>query len=378
LASDPEQAVPPPWQLKAWLLGGAEIATTAALFDESLYQGGIASDLFDDKRYFTDPDEFWRLQNSAIAAEREALLAAGWREVQILAPDQRFQAWEFEAVAKTRGGAAYIDVEPDGAVTIHKGLRPIDRKRRNDDSAPCGIVASADTHERPELSAPLANYVDLVRHSAVRLAVAQSLGIALRLAVAQLIGGSRLWSIEAERQTPHTEAIAIWRDALPTQQAFDDLRRVALDRFDLDRETLAGRDSSGETTRRILVLLLDLPDKEVLALLALVVAETFATGTGLIDTLGATLKVDIAASWQSDDLFFELAKDREAIGAMLAEVIGEPAARSYVTETGSKKKAILRKALAGDGRTRVEGWLPRYLRFPQAAYTDRPLAAGRA
>ena len=77
LASDSEQAVPPPWQLKAWLLGGAEIATTAALFDESLYQGGIVSDLFDDKRYFTDPDAFWRLQNSAIAAEREALLAAG-------------------------------------------------------------------------------------------------------------------------------------------------------------------------------------------------------------------------------------------------------------------------------------------------------------
>ena len=90
-------------------------------------------------------------------------------------------------------------------------------------------------------------------------------------------------------------------------------------------------------------------------------------GNGLIDTLGQALKVDIAASWQPDDLFFELAKDREAIWAMLA-----------VTETGSKKKAILRKALAGDGRTKVEGWLPCYLRFPQAGYTDRPLAAGRA
>ena len=336
------------------------------------------SDLFDDKRYFTDPDEFWRLQNSAIAAEREALIAAGWREVQILAPDQRFQAWEFETVTKTRGGAVYIDVEPDGAVTIHKGLLPIGRKRRNDDSAPCGIVASADTHGRPELSAPLANYVDLVRHSAVRLAVAKSPGTALRLALAQLIGGSRLWSVEAERQTPHTEAIATWRDALPTQQAFDDLRRTALDCFDLDRETLSGPDGSGETTQRIFALLLDLPDEEVLTLLALVVAETLAMATGQIDKLGQTLKVDIAASWQPNDLFFDLAKDREAVGAMLAEVIGEAAAQSYLTETGSKKKSILRKALAGDGRTKVEGWLPRYLRFPQAGYTDRPLTAGRA
>jgi len=243
-------------------------------------------------------------------------------------------------------------------------LLPIDRKRCNDDGPPCGAIAPADTHERPELGAPLANYIDPVRHSAVRLAVAQSPGIALRLALAQLIGGSRLWSVEAERQTPHNETIANWRDALPTQQAYDDLRRTALDRFDLDRETLAGRDGSGETTQRIFVLLLDLPDKQVLALLALVVAETLAMGTGLIDKLGQTLKVDIAASWQPDDLFFELTKDREVVGAMLAEVIGEPAARSYVAETGSKKKAILRKALAGDGRTKVEGWLPRYLRFP--------------
>jgi hypothetical protein len=46
----------------------------------------------------------------------------------------------------------------------------------------------------------------------------------------------------------------------------------------------------------------------------LVVAETLAMGNGLIDTLGQALKVDIAASWQPDDLFFELAKDREVIG----------------------------------------------------------------
>ena len=98
-----------------------------ALFDESLYQGGIASDLFEDRRYFTDPDEFWRLQNCAIAAERDALLAAGWREVHIVAPDQRFQAWEFEKVAKSRGGAVYMDVEPDGSVTVHKGLLPMDQ-----------------------------------------------------------------------------------------------------------------------------------------------------------------------------------------------------------------------------------------------------------
>jgi ParB family transcriptional regulator, chromosome partitioning protein len=96
LTRDPEQEPPPPWQIKAWLLGGVEISTKAALFDEALYQGGIVSDLFGEERYFTDPDLFWRLQNAAIAAEQERLLKTGWREVQIVAPDQRFQAWDYD------------------------------------------------------------------------------------------------------------------------------------------------------------------------------------------------------------------------------------------------------------------------------------------
>jgi hypothetical protein len=40
---------------------------------------------------------------------------------------------------------------------------------------------------------------------------------------------------------------------------------------------------------------------------------------------------------------------------MPAEVIGETAAPSNLTETGTKKKALIREALAGDGRTKVEG-----------------------
>ena len=73
LFRDPDQTPPPPWQLKAWLLGGAEISTKAALFDEALYPGGIAADLFGEERYFLDADEFWRLQNTAIAEERDRL-----------------------------------------------------------------------------------------------------------------------------------------------------------------------------------------------------------------------------------------------------------------------------------------------------------------
>jgi len=373
LASDPEQTPPPPWQLKAWLLGGAEIATSAALFDEALYQGGIVSDLFGEERYFTDPDEFWRLQNEAIAAEREQLITAGWSAVHIIAPDQRFQAWDCEKVAKSRGGAAYIDVEPDGHVTVHKGLLPRAEAARAIHGSPeAGQDEAPDTSERPELSAPLANYVDIVRHSAVRLAVARSPNVALRLVLAHLIGGSKLWAVEAERQTPHNDAIAVWRDTLTTQADFATIRQDALAQLGLDDDT---QFAAGEAERmaHVFARLMELSDKDVLALLAVAMAGTLAKGTTLIDTLGPILNVEIGQHWQPDDLFFDLAKDREAVSAMLTEVIGEIAARSYLTETGTKKKAIIRKALAGDGRAKVEGWLPRYMRFPQGKYTTRPM-----
>ena len=78
LASDPKGNPPPPWQLKAWLLGGSEIATRAALFPLESYKAPIAADLFGNGKYFTDPQEFWRLQNEAIAAHKASLEASGW------------------------------------------------------------------------------------------------------------------------------------------------------------------------------------------------------------------------------------------------------------------------------------------------------------
>jgi ParB family transcriptional regulator, chromosome partitioning protein len=376
LTRDPEQEPPPPWQIKAWLLGGVEISTKAALFDEALYQGGIVSDLFGEERYFTDPDLFWRLQNAAIAAEQERLLKTGWREVQIVAPDQRFQAWDYDTVPKARGGAVYIDVEPDGHVTIHKGLLPratVSRATSNasDAASPCDAIQT----ERPEMSAPLTNAVDLIRHSAVRLAVANAPQIALRLALAHMIGGSKLWQLEAERQTPHSEAIAQWRETLPTQADFAALRADAITRLGLDGDALIDHRDSGARTAHVFARLRDWSDADVTALLAIAMADALAMGTGLIDTLGQVLGVDVGARWQPDDLFFELAKSRDAITAMLAEVIGDAAAASYLTETGPKKKAIIRKALSGRCRPKVTAWTPRYMRFPQQGYTARPLSS---
>jgi len=378
LHNDAEQEPPPPWQLKAWLLGGAEIATKAALFDEAAYQGGIASDLFGEERYFTDPEEFWRLQNAAIAERREQLLKSGWSEVHIFEPDRRFQPWDYETVSKADGGGVYIVVEPDGHVTVHKGLRSRGETKRAKRKAAGDESAEAPaTIERPEMCAPLANYVDLVRHSAVRLAVADEPQIALRLMLAHAIGGGRWWKVEAEPQRPATAEIGDAVAPLASEATFAKRRAkaVKLLRTEAESAAIVGHDASGARTAEVFARLLDMTEPQVLQVLAVVMAETLAAGTDLIDTLGQRLEVDCLKDWQPDNTFFALAKDREAVSGMLAEVIGETAASSYLTEPGTKKKAIIRKALAGEGRTKVEKWTPRYMAFPHGQYTKRPLAA---
>ncbi|MFM9939204.1 MAG: chromosome partitioning protein ParB, partial [Hyphomicrobiaceae bacterium] len=277
LVRDPDQDAPPPWQLKAWLLGGAEIACDAALFDEADYQGAIAADLFGDTRYFTDSEAFWHLQNQAIAAERDRLLEAGWADVHVVPPDQRFQHWDYDKTSKSKGGAVYLDVEPDGRVTIHKGLVPRAELRRSansairDDGQPCSTRG-----ERPELSAPLANYVDLVRHSAVRLALTGAAGIALRLMLAHAIGGGRWWQVKAEPQRPATTAIAEAVDALPSQAAFLERRKEVMALLDLDPDdtALVSHDGSGDRTANVFARLLGMPDVSVMQVLAVVMAET--------------------------------------------------------------------------------------------------------
>ena len=377
LHRDPEQTPPPAWQLKAWLLGGVEISTKNALFDEALYQGGIVSDLFGEDRYFTEPDEFWRLQNASIAENVERYQTAGWSEVIVIAPDERFQPWDYDKASKAKGGAVYIDVDADGQVTVHMGLL----LRRCGRMSNHTVAGDGDTDDvrtaRAELSVPLANYVDLVRHSAVRLAVADAPGVALRLMLAHIIGGGLWWQVVPEPQRPVTTIIGDAIAALPTEATFRERRQIATEALGIgDRDgAIVDRQSEGTRTADIFARLSELSEADVMEFVGIIMAETLAAGTNLIDTLGSTLKVDIGQHWTTDDTFFALVKDREAVSAMLTEVIGASAAKSYLTETGTKKKTIIRKALAGEGRTKVEGWTPRTLTFPQRGYTQRPLTA---
>ncbi|WP_321164064.1 hypothetical protein [Sphingopyxis fribergensis] len=58
--------------------------------------------------------------------------------------------------------------------------------------------------------------------------------------------------------------------------------------------------------------------------------------------------------------------------ALVAEVGGAEVAAANAKEKGATLKAIVRDHLHGtNGRTKVEGWVPKWIAFPPAAYTAR-------
>ena len=109
-------------------------------------------------------------------------------------------------------------------------------------------------------------------------------------------------------------------------------------------------------------------DHEVLRILAFVTAETLAAHSPAVAMLGTMLGTDMRQSWTLDEAFFDLLRDKEAINAMLSEVAGAVTANAHVASTAKVQKKIIADCLKGDGRTNVEGWLPRYMAFPAQGY----------
>jgi ParB family chromosome partitioning protein len=110
----------------------------------------------------------------------------------------------------------------------------------------------------------------------------------------------------------------------------------------------------------------------VLDVIAIIMGETLASGSAVIEAVGQEIGVDMTQYWQADDAFFSLLRDREVLGAIVAEVAGHTVASANTGEKAKTLKKIVRDHLDGaDGREKVAGWVPRWMRFPPSAYTAR-------
>lgn len=368
LLDDPQAYCPIGSQLKAWLFGGMSIPTSTAIFDLASYDGEIVSDLFGDDTYFASAEVFWAGQNEAIEAKAEGYRADGWSEVIVFEAGQYFHSWEYERRSKAKGGKVYIAVSHRGDVTIHEGYVSIKEARQLErGESPAKSV-------RPELTAPLQNYIDLHRHAAVRTKLAAEPKVALRLMLSHAIVGSGLWNVRIEPQRALADAIAESVETSPSEAAFDERRRAVLAAlgFDAEAPAITGCYDGDCGVSGLFMRLLELPDEAVLETLAIVMAETLEAGTAEIEALGRHLRVDMTDAYAVDGALLELIKDREVLDAIVVEVAGEQAAEANVKATGKVKRQIAADCLAGtNGRAKVERFVPRWMTFPPAAYTAR-------
>lgn len=380
LRDDTDSYAPTGAQLKAWLLGGAEISTKAALFPLEGYKGRIVADLFGENGYFADADQFWTAQNEAIAAKIDGYRAEGWSDVELLEPGDYFHSYEYEKTPKARGGKIFVSVRHSGEVEFHEGwLSGKEAKKARSEAAKAMMTPDerkAVETGRPETTSTLQRYVDLHRHAAVRGVLLDFPGVALRLMLAHAITGSALWTVKtADQRSGKTET----DESLETSSAetlFDARRRDALASlgFSPEEPTIAGGNGKEDGIAAIFARLATLEDDVIFSIIALVMGETLAIDSTLVDLLGVWLKVDMAALWQADDAFFEPLRDRKVVNAMLREVAGKKVADANLTEKVKTQKAILRDHLEGtNNRRKVEGWVPKWLAFPPAAYAGRPL-----
>jgi ParB family chromosome partitioning protein len=191
---------------------------------------------------------------------------------------------------------------------------------------------------------------------------------------AHAIVGSPLWTVRVEPQSARSDAVRESLETCPAEVAFDLKRRAVLDRlgFGPEEPSVTGGNGDPYGLVGVFLRLIELPDEAVLAVVAVVMGETLAAGSAAVEALGEAVALDMSRWWQADEAFFGLVRDREVLTALLAEVAGAKVAEANAKEKGATLKTIIRDCLAGSGgRPKAEGWVPRWMRFPPAAYTAR-------
>lgn len=373
LHADERQYAPVGAHLKHWLFGGKSISTKVALFPLADYPGEIVTDLFGDDGYFADADLFWRYQNEAIAAKKQVYLEAGWKTVEVMPQGESFHSWEHEKVRKKQGGKVFIVLSHGGEVQCFEGYLSRKEAAKRHVSQEADVEAVSAKPQRPEVTSNLQAYIDLHRHAAVRRDLAGQPAVAIRLMLAHLMTETGPWQRRCDAPLHRHDGISASLAASPAVRTFETYRaKIDACRGEPgEEERVFSHNDPGEVVITFQQLLM-LTDEAVMRLAAMVMADALQTSTPIIELLGILLKVDMASVWAPDDAFFELIRDRDVVTAMLVEIAGEATAATHRGDTAKRQKEIIRGYLAGtNGRPKVENWLPRWIGFPPAHYTER-------
>lgn len=381
LYKDEETYAPLGEQLKRWLFGGDNIGTSAALFDLTEFKGEIVTDLFGEDSYFADSNLFWQMQETAIEARKQAYLNKGWASVEVFERGQYFSEWDYEKTTKKHGGRVFVTIRHNGEVTFHEGYvtrheaRAKERRANRENTTDVG-----NKPVKPEITKAMQTYLELHRHALVRADLLKHPAIALRLTVAHMIAGSSLWLIRPEPQRAPKPEIAASVQSSVSQREFDKEREEVLTLLGIntDRAELVRHNGDCYPAAILCAKLLALSDAEVMRVMTFAMAETLQAGSCIVEAVGVHVGVEAKGSWQPDDVFLDLLKDKATINAVLESVGGMQIAEANAKETGKVQKSIIADFLKGEnGRKQVRNWTPNWLNFPFESQTQLPIESTR-
>ena len=360
-------------QLKSWLTGGGVITTDKALFDVSIYNGDILTDLFGEHGQFADAEHFWEAQNAAIAKEVETYKADGWKEVILGERGRHFPTYCHVRHPKEQGGRVYIETRDSGEVLFHEGYitDAEAQKIRNALKSGASETGEASKTSKPEMSGPMSDYMNLHRHSIARAELIKRPDLALRLSVAHMICGARNWKIDGKSprsRKPETQASI---ESSKAEALLAEERQAVCDLLGLSQEhpQIYYRHESPYDVCEIFARLLTLEDVDVLRVQAFCLCETLAVDSSEVEAIGILTAPDFGDYWTPDDAFFAILRDKPTINAMVKEIAGKSAADSVVTDTAKGQKQIIKNRIEGHGvKEASPDWLPRWACFPAKPY----------
>ena len=360
-------------QLKAWLTGGGVITTDKALFDVKEYEGTILTDLFGEHGQFADVEHFWDAQNVAIAEAVESYKADGWKEVILGERGHYFPRYDYVAHPKDQGGRVYGEIRESGEVTFYEGYitdaeaQKIRRALSNGEAE----TGKAAPTSKPEMSGPMAEYMNLHRHSIVRAELIKRPDLAFRLTVAHMICGARHWKVERDEQRTRKEDTRASLEASKAEALLAEERKAVFELLGLEGEhpQIYHRYQSAYDLCEIFARLLTLEDADILRIQTFCLCETLAVDSSEVEAIGLLTKPDFGFYWSPDDAFFSLLRDKPTINKMVEDIAGKSCAKASLSDTAKQQKQIIKNRMAGHGVAEASpDWLPKWAAFPAKPY----------
>ena len=352
----------------------ATVPAENALFEMSAYTGQIITDMFEGDK-LCDLDQFWTLQNAAIDDLVAEVEAEGWSSVSVTR--EPFAHWNYEDSQDKTSGQAFIEVMPNGAVTVFRGKTPIAEAGAvapTLETAPAEDVDEIAVDEvRPTPS--LLDYAAAHRSAMLQTKIAADFRTALEYQVLAMCG---------HRGAPY----AIQTFSMPggdegrISEAFRqvyDVNQSVSDMIDAGGGTQDARD------RAIVQIVRSLPHDKLATLFTMMTAQRAGQvkRRGLDDDADALTNVfgadiDIRSLWTPDESFFAMmsSEDLRRLSAALLHD-GTPRPDRFA----GSKKADLVAALArnfseardglltGEVAERLNTWVPGILTFPAEVRT---------